>query len=277
MSGSPGISSPSTRAFTLIEILVSMALLAFLLSTATYAFSQTKKITERVQARQTLHNTARVVYERLRREIDALHQGGAFYLRSSGVGGVEMVFLSAPYRLVPFGQPIDDYSVDQLWSRWHWGGPDQPLTAARSRDKRSFVLDQAWSPNGVSYQNQHFVILSQARREAGPDPATTLNDNAFGTGHAQDRGDYDDMVDQALPLILACADLAWQVVRHDGSVISAEAGTASNHAIDGMAINGDAGGNRPCLIRLRFTLRVARLDLEEVFSFSFLAPGILPR
>lgn len=265
-----------------MEILVSLALMAFLLATATYAFSQVKKMTERIQARQTMHNTARQVYERLRDEIDALHQGGAFYLRSSGAGDdVELIFLSGRYDLRDFDGPAydqsEEFTVDHLWSRWHWGGPGQPLTAARSRPLRRFTLADDWSPDGsVNYKGQTFVILSQARREAGPAAATTLDRNAFGTPSPDDRGDYSDLVDQARPVALTCTDLAWEVILDDGSVITAQSDVASNHAIDGIAVDGDASGNRPRLIRIRFSLRDARLDLEEPFSFSIQAPGVLP-
>lgn len=275
--------APASRSgFTLVEILVSLALMAFLLATATYAFSQVKKMTERIQARQAMHNTARQVYERFRGEISALHQGGAFYLRSSGTGDdIELVFLSGRYDLRDFDGPAydqsEEFTVDHLWSRWHWGGPGQPLTAARNRPLRRFTLTDDWSPDGaVNYKGQTFAIIAQARREAGPDAATSLDRNAFGTPSPADRGDYSDLLDQAQPLALACTDLALEVVLTDGSVITAQPDVATSHAIDGLSVDGAVGGNRPRLIRIRFSLRDARLDLEEPFSFSIQAPGVLP-
>lgn len=272
------------RGFTLIEVLVSLTLMAFLMTTATYAFTQVKAMTARIQARQAMHNSARLVYERLRTEIDAMHQGSAFFLRSGGGGGdVELVFLSGRYDLRDFSarpeyESSEAYTVDHLWSRWHWSGPGEALTSARNRPLRRFVLNQDWAPDGINYRNQTFAILTQAQREAGTDPISTLNRNAFGTPSLEDRGDYTDLVAQAQPIALDCSDLRFEVVLADGSIIGAAPDRTSSHAIDGLHINGEAGGtaSRPRLIRMRFALSDPRLDLSETFSFTFRAPGTLP-
>lgn len=274
------------RGFTMIELLVSMALMAFLLTTATYAFTQVKKMTARIQARQTLHNTARIVYERLRFDIDSMHQGTAFYLRSGGAAGpVELVFMRGKLDNGDFTiedrYGFDTMAVaDHVWTRWAWVPDREQIEVSESTGpNRQFQLTShpsvlpAWS----GYLNQYFALKPYPRRLAGTGPAT-LDESSFGTGHPKDYGDYTDLVRESTPIALNCSDFSVEVILQDGSAIAASASGSSNQAINGILVDGSADGERrPRLVRLRFTLSDARLDLQETFSFSFLAPGLLPQ
>jgi prepilin-type N-terminal cleavage/methylation domain-containing protein len=270
-------------AFTLIELLISLSLMAFLLSTATYSFTQVKTMTARIQARQALHNTARIIYERLRFEIDSMHQGAAFYLRSGGATGpVELVFLHGKFDTVDFR--IEDgygmyvyHNTDQLWTRWAWIPDSRRIEVSSSTTVRKFQLTQDWVRNGINYKNQYFGFLPEPRRVAGA-AVTELDANAFGTPSPYDYGDYTDLLRNSAPTALTCTDFRIEISLQDGTSISASTDTSSNHAINGVLIDGSADdARRPRLIRLRFDLTDDRLKMTETFSFTFLAPGLLPQ
>lgn len=271
---------------TLVEILVSLSLMAFLLTTATVAFAQVRAMTSRVQAKQVLHQNALVIYERLRFEISSLQQNSAMYLRSNGATGpVELVFLRGKLDDVDF--TINDrfgsdviVNTDLVWTRWAWSPDTKVVTNGFSSNERNFQITTNWTPGSVNYKDQIITQLPNPRRIAGTNPEITLEDNAFGSGDPNDYGDWGDLIRRSVPVATTCSDLRFEIVQMNNAVQTASVDGITNFAVDGLTVDGRLLPNnvkRPRLIRLRFDLTDESVHLTETFSFSFQPPGMLPQ
>lgn len=284
------------RGFTLIEVLVSLAVVMLLVGAATAAFLQMRTLTRRIQARQALNETARMVFDRLRCECDAMVHAGAWWLRSTPGGAVELVFLRGKVDLLDFSIDPDGSNpttlTDLVWTRLQWDPATRDLTLAASSPLRVVQLTRPWvSPSGRDFQGASVAFLPQAVRQAGSDPQTVLDANRIGNGDPVDLGDYGDLLANAVPLATGCTDFAIQAVLGDGSVVDASTATALALAGDGLPVDGRGGAwaKRPRLLRLRFTLKApdSRIDpatglddpatvVEQTFTFTCRTPSPPP-
>jgi len=288
--------SAPRRGFTLLEVLVSLTVVMVLAGTATASFLQLRSLTRRVQARQALSDTARIAFDRLRGECDAMVHAGAWWLGPTAGGGVELVFLrgrvdmldfsfGAEVREPAFGAINPTALTDLLWTRLAWDPATRTLGLGGSSPLRMCKLAQPWrSPGGRDFQGAVAVFLPQAVRQAGTDPRTALDAHRLGNGDPGDLGDYGDLLANTVPLATGCTDLAIQAVLADGSVVDAAAGVAG----DGLPVDGRgaAWAKRPRLLRLRFTLQApdSRIDpatglddpasvIQQTFSLTFRTAG----
>lgn len=270
------------QGLTLIEILVATALVAFLLASATAGFMQIRNLARRIDARQQLHNSARLVFERLNWELSSLMNGSAFFVTAAAGGGVEMVFLRGKLDNVDFmlgsafGAEADSLT-DQVWTRWQFDPAKRQLTLAASSADRYFDQDKSWVNSGYDYFNRaKFRNLPTPQRAViGASAAATLNANAYGTGASGDIGDYTDLENNAVPIVSNCTAFAIEVVCQDGSTPTI--GAATPLLSDGVMIDGRAGSalaSRPRLVRTRIELTDPVTGVAEAFSFSFLTPAL---
>jgi prepilin-type N-terminal cleavage/methylation domain-containing protein len=275
--------SRARRGLTLIEILVATALVAFLIASATAGFVQIRDLARRIDARQQLHNSARLVFERLNSELSSLMNGSAFFAIGSA-GTVEVVFLRGKLDNVDFmlgnafGAEADSLT-DQLWTRWYFEAAKQQLSLAASSAARSFDQDKSWVTGGYDYNARaKFRNLPTPQRVVvGASPATTLNANAYGTGASNDIGDYTDLENNSVPILSNCSGFALEIVCEDGSTHAISASAAGSLLSDGQKIDGRAGAalaSRPRLVRTRLDLTDPATGISETFSFSFLTPAL---
>ena len=274
---------PARKAFSLIEILVSLGLLVFLLTLGTQAFVQVRTFTQRLQARQVMHASARVIVERLRSGVAGLEQVGALWLRSDDGSGtrprrVELVFLRGKldHHVIDGRYRVD--VTDLVWERWRWDADTRNLTCASSSPSRIFQVQQSWAQGGIDYRNQWFANLPTPRRQAlgGPE---SIDVNAYGSGEPKDIGDYQDLLRTSVPIAMTCSALRVELVLMDGTVAAADGSTSAEHGLDGVLVDGTdsaAIARRPRLLRIAFDLTDDRIHFTESFSFTVQAPGLLP-
>jgi hypothetical protein len=283
--------TPRRAALTLIELLVATMLIAMVLTAATTAFMQMRAMTVRIQARQGLHDTARIIYERMRWEVSSLMQGSAFFVTSAAAtpaspGAVELVFLRGKLDHLDF-MIEGNYGgfanavTDTVWSRWAWDPARRQITLASNNQARSFTADVDFKAGTYNYKGRPFRNLPAAERQArAGSAAATLDANAYGTGATDDIGDYQELLRNAVPIAVDCADFRVEVVCQDGSTVSAPGAADAVFAADGQYVDGRGGSalaKRPRLIRIRFTLTARKTTVSETFSFSFQAPALSPR
>lgn len=299
------------RGFTLIEILVSVSIMMLLIGAAFTAFLELRSMTRRIQARQALCDTSRLVYARLRSECDAMVHVGAWWLRSTPTtttlptrpdGNVELIFLrgKTDTRDHHVGMSQQPALTDLVWTRIFWDASTSELRLSASSSKRTIRLTQDWtSPSGRNYRSAYAAFLPVPVRQAGTDPAAVLELNRIGNGDPADVGDYTDLVRNGTPIILGCTDFAIQAVLVDGTTVDATTGASTSLAGDGLPISGrdvliqnavtNAWQRRPRLLRMRFTIRApeSRKDpatglddpkelIQQTFSYTFRTSQLLP-
>lgn len=287
------------KAFTLLEVLVSFAVMMVIVAVATTAYFQLNGLTQRVQARQALFDTASVVFDRVHADTGAMIDGGAWWLRSAGAAEpeIELVFLRGradPTELATTSAEANpDMACDLTWTRLRWNSRSQALSISTNALKRVFTLRNSWSdPAGHDHVGKVFCAAPTPARQAGSSALMTLGVlGGFGTGDPVDRSDWADLQDNEFPIATGCTDCRVQVILGDGSLVDAVPDTVLGKAWDGLPVDGrgSAAASRPRLIRLRFTLRApgARIDpatgqidprtlVEQTFSFSLRTPNLLP-
>lgn len=146
------MSRPRTRpgsAFTLIEVLIAVALIVLVAVVATTSVMQMMKMTRRVQAVQNMNSAATIVQGRLGDEVAGMHHGSAIWLRTTpnvvdpSLKDVELVFMVAKrsvhsYRTLRLAshQFQEIGYCDLLWTRWAWNAKSEVLSTSISRDAR---------------------------------------------------------------------------------------------------------------------------------------------
>ena len=281
-------------AFTLIELLVATALTLAIVAIATAAFSQMLAMTRRLQARQATDATARTVYEKLSREVSAMHPGAAVWLRSDPLAqSVELVFMRGVED--PWSHTTNKFAgaaADLVWTRWKWSKTSGVIEVSFSRQVRRFQLDNT---NAGSYWTRvlkpslwvhrdnlegpalsDFLSLPQARRETGTaakplSPEALLDENSWqtwdvnhnrqrdpGEEGTRDVGDYQDLLIRARPLVRRCTALTIEVLDGQGATHTADGTASLAWAAPGNLVDGRAASTdmaqRPTLIRLGLTL-----------------------
>lgn len=296
----------ATIGMTLIEVLISTALIVVLITTATTAFVQMRNLARRVEARQQLHNTARIVFERLNWEFASMAQGSAFFAIGTKAGAgtpasVELVFMRGKLDNLDFmigaryGADANRLT-DQLWSRWAWDDGSKNLSLAGSSASRTFDCTYSGTAGtlGNKYFNKKFRNLPTPQRliKAGATPLdrliNTLDATSYWTLSPTDIGDYQDLLDRSTPIAINCPAFALEVVSQDGQThaITATGSSSTSFLCEGQPVDGRATAaapattpalsDRPRLLRIRFTLNDPATEVSEQFSFSFLAPALAP-
>lgn len=178
------------RGLTLIELLVATTLFAIIAATATAGVFQMRKLSARTLARQQLHSTARMVYERLDQDVSALIHTAACFVTATastappgqpGNGSIEVVFLRGKY--APLDFTVDDgfgdaasRPTDLVWTRWSFDEATGELGLGSSSQIRRFVVPagSAWrgpaNTPGFTYANAPFCNLPTPQRTIRQEP-----------------------------------------------------------------------------------------------------------
>jgi prepilin-type N-terminal cleavage/methylation domain-containing protein len=276
-------------AMTLTELMIAMALTSLVATAAITGILQMQVMTRRAEALMGMHDTARIIYERMSADIAAMQQTGCWFVTCTASsptvpGTLEIVFLRAKYDQNEFSLK-DSYGTaaptvsDLTWTRWAWNGPASQITVASNPAYRTFTT-AAGTPYATLPTPQQFTNNAAGTAT----PAAVLNRDAYGTGAAADVGDYQDLLNRAVPIAINCTAFRCDVVTQ-AAANSFSANPATGTLVfsgDGMRIDGlvNSGatadfGRRPRLIRIQFTLADNNLGISNTFSYSFQAPGLL--
>ncbi len=288
------------RGFTLVELLVSTALILVVVTVATAATVQLLAQTRRLQSRLHLDASASIAHAKLNSEVTSMHPCAAVWLSSSTSGSVksvELVFMRGTFStldwpsVVPPAQGSSKRmnTTEQFWTRWSWRSDTRELQVAASRPIRFFRIaaNQArnyWKiPGGSKMPGglfSTFVSIPQLQRETGTttspnSPEDLLNTNAWQSGEARDIGDYQDLVLASRPLLTECSDLSIELGNLDGATKLAD-GSPLQWAAPGTYVDAQEQTgltDRPSLVRLRFTLTDPKTGAVGTYSFSCSTPS----
>lgn len=331
--------------FTLVELMVSVAIAMVMVAVATSAMMQMRKTVERTTARLAMHQRAGLLADHLARNLATVQQTCALVVEwvDEGPPGSPDRRLRLLYMRGIFDQNDWEYhaygdypawptptSTDLVWELWEWRERTRSLYTSSSPFVAKAMAGVAPGGgslvlNGFNYgTSRRFLQLPQPRRTLAPAWKADLNGNLlFPTTPtdltnttsrlANDWGDWMYLRDHLVPVLQGVAgedqdiarpetwdgviDFGIELRRHNGTRASID--TSSSYGaliIPGVRIDGrpaigedvpgdpvgnqsllDAGtfgpGARPDLIRVRWTMRDKRADLQVPFSFSFPLPG----
>ncbi len=293
-------------AFTLIELLISLAIGLLLVSVAFAGFRQVRKTVERTSARLDMHQRAAVVYRGLRADLSVAMPDCAMFIRSIiddpvtpdlDETAVELVFMRGKIDIDNWNwgnQSTTDNNSDMLWAQWRWTKAPATLAAGVNRWQRSFVNGVDWpAPSGPAtnnFKDARFTVVPLPLRELDPlDPWKTLDQNVIRSDptkrDGEDLGDGEDLRHETRPVVHQVTACTVELVMADGSARTYDGSAKKTDVFKGIPMDGkltDADfakseiARRPRLVRVRFTLRDARLDLAQSFSYSIQLPGVLP-
>jgi len=287
------------QAFTLIEVLTSLALGIVLTVLATSTFLQVRAILRRTQARLEMHNSARFIFQALHSDLLCMQQDGAYFIETTmdanpglptgdakHTGQVRLTFLKSKIDNNNYDahNDLNLLNTDLVWTQWSWQQSISALCNGTSSTSRYWQENGSWKKAGLDYAaGKYFLNLPQPRRAAGTDAKTTLNNNTFSSGDSQDIGDYDDLTNNLHPVSRGITSFVLEVVLADGTVIDPSIATAASYPYDGDYVDGHVPTTqtqpflkRPRLFRIRFDITDFELHFTQTFSFSFPAPGSLP-
>jgi type II secretory pathway pseudopilin PulG len=185
--------------FTLVEVIISVALAMLLTTMAMVAFFNIRRLVARAETRLTMHASAQTLYTAMFRSFNSLQQTCAFVVSSSAntaaAGAtpndqLTVVFMRGKEDTQDFQYNTNSYAgqgykslmnSDLLWEKWTWKASTNTLYRATNSVVRTFKGQSGFSFNGVSYVNATFDNVPQPRRVL--DTTTlrswqlTLNDN----------------------------------------------------------------------------------------------------
>lgn len=295
----------SRPGFTLIELLISLAIGLLLVSVAFAGFRQVRKTVDRTTARLDMHQRAAVACRGLRADLGTTMPDCAMFARSIADDpgtpdldetAIELVVMRGKVDIDNWNwgnqSTIDDNS-DMQWAQWRWSKATGVIAAGVNRWRRTFSMEKDWPAPGGSASNMRgrgFTFVPLPRRTLDPvDPWSTLDENRARTDlvnrSSEDLGDGEDLRRETRPVIHRVSACALQLVMADGSAIAYDGASARTDVFAGIPMDGklaDADfakspvARRPRLVRIRFTMRDDRLDLEQSFAYSIQMPGILP-
>lgn len=293
-------------AFTLIELLISLAIGLLLVSVAFAGFRQVRKTVDRSTARLDMHQRAAVAYRGLRADLSAQMPNCAMFIRSLiddpttpdvDETAVEVVFMRGKIDIDNWSwgsQSTLDNNSDMVWAQWRWTKSSGTLAAGVNRWQRKFTNQIDWQPpSGPATNNlngKSFTVIPLPLREVDTiDPWKSLDLNVIRTDPTkrdpEDLGDGEDLRHETRPVIHQVTACTVQLVMSDGSARTYDGSLPTTDVFKGIPMDGklvdadfakSAIARRPRLLRLRFTLRDPRLDLDQSFSYSLQLPGVLP-
>jgi len=292
------------RGFTLVELLVSIALILLVVTAAVTATTQMLILTRRLQALQVCDATARTTYGLLAADVAAMHPCTAVWLTSNAAGrSVEFVFMTSKRNPKDFIGRTG--YTDLQWVRWHWkaktlsyatsrSGRWTAISAGQTRnywkiptgsrmDPLLFGQYTQWDMNQPIFNT--FLSVPQPVRETGTitdpnSPREVLNRNGWQSGEPTDCGDYEDLVRNAVPLLQHCTGLSIELVDRLGRTTTADGSADLAWAVPGSHVDARDHADLdawPSQVRLRFTLADASDDsatVSRVYSFSCATPGL---
>jgi len=291
------------QAFTLVELLVAMALTLLIVTAATTALFQMLSMTRRLQAKLVMDAAAKTVFERLHRETSAMQPRAAVWLRStSGPKTVECVFMCGKEMPTDFPRTTGNVRIpftDLVWTRWYWSADSERLDVSSSSSARWSSVSEGKATNNTYWKYRPsdpdpntngprfttLLCIPLLRSESGitgfaNDPAAVLDQNSWNygllpatstTGSTDDYGDYEDLKRNARPLLHHCTNLTIELQNLDGSKHTADGSVVLNWGASGGRVDGADKpdlGSRPSLVRLKFTLTDIKTKAVSTYSMS---------
>lgn len=284
----------SRRGFTLVEVLVSIALGMTLSGLCLATFLQLRSTVRRAHARLELHNAARFLQHTLAHELAALQQDAALWIETkrdsgAGDGSIRLTFLKAKTDNADFTFDLDygaytSMLTDLVWAQWSFDQRLRALSTGASSTYRQFNVGVDWiAAPGRNFRDHRFRSLPTPRREAGPDARTVLDRNRWGSPDPADIGDYTDLERRSAPVMTGVVSVVFELVLEDGTTVRADTTADQTIALDGCFVDArvPAAGTRPSrrrprLIRVLVELVDRGTGLTQPFSFSFQPPAQLP-
>lgn len=274
-------------AFTLIELMVAMAIAMVLAGVTIVTFMQVRSLIRRSEAKMAMYDSASVIYAKFSQSAGALMQHCALVAQTDS-DSVDLIFMRGKEDAWDW-KLWKRYKIDtdMVWEEWRW-----------VKSKGIFYQTSSTPLRTFTNAGQPYDALPQPRRYLDDtNPRTTLDDNRYfqHSTVAGDDGDGTDLANSLRPVLQNVSDLKIQLIAQDGTVSDLAAGANSVLVRQGVWMDGrisdtisaaptDAEygtssiAKRPKLIRLRFTLTDNAVDprapLSQTFSFSFDLPGL---
>lgn len=290
-------------AFTLVELLISLAIGLLLVSVGFAGFQQARKTIDRTQKRLEMHQRSSAVYRGLRADLTAMMPDCAMFVRSipddpatpdSDETAVELVFMRGKIDMDNFDwgqQSTWERNSEMLWTQWRWDRSLLAISAGANRWQRSFQQTVPWvdpSGTGSDFKDETFYNLPQPRRVLAYDPLPpkretpwdALDGNVVCLDPAHrapdDVGDGTDLRDQTRPAIRQVSAFRLDLVMSDGSVRTYDGGTASTDVFAGIPMDGTIT-RRPSgdSVDARFRAsEIARRPRLARFSYTLAEPRL---
>lgn len=287
------------RAFTLVELLISVSIGMLMIAATWTAFTRVKTMTARATARIELHAAAASVRDAVAADLRCLAPSLAAFARSvpatidatTKTETVEIVFMrpAAPLRTLGMRSDREQYLADNHWVRWRfvrtlkqkdgvWSVSTASLRRSSSTPTRSWTTTSALTASttdpadGTShsdYAGALWINIPRPLRDASHGVAS-LDNNRYGVPSSaidpaspqQDIGDLADLDANEAVVSTDVRDFAIGWSRADGGAVGIHGGTAADQRIDGLYPDalGPAGNNHAAQAAARpQVLRVAML------------------
>lgn len=287
------------RAFTLVELMISVAIGMLMIAVTWTAFTRVKTMTTRATARIDLHAAAASVRDAVAADLRNLAPSLAMFARSvpatvdatTKTETVELVFMrpAAPLRTLGMRSDREQYLADNHWVRWRftrtlklrdgaWSVSTAALRRASSTPTRSWTTTSALAASTTDpadgtlhadYGGTLWINIPRPLRDASQG-ITSLDNNRYGVPSAaidpaSPQGDIGDLADLDANEMVVSTDirdfaLGW--ARADGAAIGIHGRTAADLRVDGQYPDalGPAGNNHAAQAAARpQVLRVAML------------------
>jgi hypothetical protein len=271
-------------AFTLVEVLVSVALGMLLMGLSWAGLSQARNIIQRTTVRTELHAQAATVRACLAQESADLHPGCALLAEArtdpaSGLPQIDLTWMGSVRNNDRYGFTTDAYAGYRsalVWARWRWegtsaGGLGRLLHGVSSDLRTSEFLPswggaEAFSP--AIGDSLRFGTFAGPRRSA----ARPLDDNdfrlldnygktAFATRNRPMTGDGTDLANRLVPVHQRVRSYRLAFVGASGTELNsltlADCAAGVRHGFDGCWLDARDPATiaaRPVLLRISFTL-----------------------
>jgi len=244
--------------FTMIELLVSIALATVLTAVCISAFQQGVANIKRTEAKVRMHANAQTVYAYMEHSLSSLMQDTAIVTASTqstgpGTGDVTLIFMHGKEDETDWiwllGQTYQN--SDLQWEIWKWTAATQQLSVGTSSNNRCFTVTSSFKPDGYNdYLNQTFLNVDQPRRTlSATNPYLDLDSNVYfptsatpgatvSAASTGDIGDWTDLNTNRLPVLTSVSDFAFQLVDCDATYTTIDDTATTLNEIDGCWLDG---------------------------------------
>jgi type II secretory pathway pseudopilin PulG len=268
-------SARNALAFTLIEVLIALALGMFMIAAAWSTFTRSRDAIERATNRVSLHRSASLIRDQMERDLGLSGPLTAVFLRSTpqtaaGSDKVDTVeFLAmrttAPLRTNEKGNSQEDsFRSEYHWIRWRfqrrwrdvngsWIAAESKLLRSDSTPTRYWKATSALAPASsvvtprrttTTYDGFDFINIPRPLRDASGG-ISSLDNNRYGHTTAQIRpeypyGDIGDLADLELrerPFSLNVLDLRIGILSRNGTAQEMSSDAAATWNINGIYSN----------------------------------------